>query len=95
MPRTSLNVRKLADTLIFFVSDALQRGQSCAKLPLVMPAGYGDIAPYCGVRYCAGTYERDLSRVDCQQTLDARYQGSRPLALARLTISLPAMPDLY
>ena len=59
------------------------------------PPGHGDIAPYASVRYCAATYERDLSCVDCQQTLDARYQGSRPLALARLTISPPALPDLY
>jgi hypothetical protein len=34
-----------------------------------------------------------LPRDDCQQTLDARYQGPRPLALARLTVSLPAWPD--
>ncbi|KPW73542.1 hypothetical protein ALQ65_102368 [Pseudomonas syringae pv. coriandricola] len=35
------------------------------------------------------------SRDDSQQAFDARYQGSRPLALARLTISLPARPDPY
>jgi hypothetical protein len=35
------------------------------------------------------------SRDDSQQAFDARYQGSRPLALARLTISLPALPDPY
>ncbi|MEX7642676.1 hypothetical protein, partial [Stenotrophomonas maltophilia] len=33
------------------------------------------------------TYERDLPCVDRQQTLDARNQGPRPLALARLTLS--------
>jgi hypothetical protein len=60
-----------------------------------LPPGHYDIAPHAAVRYCAATYERDLSCVDCQQLLDARYQGSRPLALARLTISLPALPDLY
>jgi hypothetical protein len=54
-----------------------------------------DIAPYPSVRYCAETYERDPPRDDCQQTLDARYQGPRPLALARLTISPPALPDQY
>jgi hypothetical protein len=52
-----------------------------------VPYGHYDIAPHAAVRYCAATYERDLSCVDCQQLLDARYQGPRPLALARLTIS--------
>jgi hypothetical protein len=54
-----------------------------------------DIARSPSVRYCAETYERDPPRDDCQQTLDARYQGPRPLALARLTLSLPALPDQY
>ncbi|CAI8775318.1 hypothetical protein EMIT093MI4_190070 [Pseudomonas sp. IT-93MI4] len=51
--------------------------------------------------YCAGTYERDLSRVDRQQTSGSSHQGTRPLALARLNlfcrpgricIALPSLP---
>ncbi|MEE1921980.1 hypothetical protein V0R50_10060 [Pseudomonas sp. 148P] len=54
-----------------------------------------DIARNVSVGYCAETYERDLPRVDRQQTLDARYQGPRPLALARLTLSPAGPPARY
>jgi hypothetical protein len=81
-----LSCKKAAD--LHCISDDIP-----PKSVVPLPPGHCDIARPAPVRYCAATYERDLLCVYCQQTLDARYQGSRPLALARLTISLPASPD--
>ncbi|CAI8872231.1 hypothetical protein EMIT0347P_30671 [Pseudomonas sp. IT-347P] len=61
----------------------------------------GHIARSAQLSYCAGTYERDLPRVDHQQTSGSSHQGTRPLALARLNllcrlcricIALPSLP---